>query len=158
MSLRLPTTIVDYLQLSSSVVSYSPTGRGLLTGRYKGPEDFEEGDVRRNIPKFSTENFPVILKLVSGLEKIGVAHNATAAQIAIAWLVAQGTIPIPGSKQIRYAEENLVSARIKLEQEELNDIRKLVDEADKASVGERRPAAYMAQLLVETPAVATWSG
>lgn len=68
----------------------------------KGPEDFEEDDYRRQIPRYSKGNFPNILKLASGLERVGKPHGASAGQIALAWLLAQGTdvIPIPGTTNI----------------------------------------------------------
>jgi aryl-alcohol dehydrogenase-like predicted oxidoreductase len=86
-------------ELGVAVVAYSPLGRGLLTGRYKGPDDFENGDFRKAIPRYSVENFPKILQVVDGLKEIGARRGATAGQVALAWVLAQGTdvIPIPGS-------------------------------------------------------------
>lgn len=69
----------------------------------KGPEDFDEDDFRRVVPRFSKDNFPNILKLVDGLKKIGEKHGATAGQVALAWVLAQGDdiIPIPGTKSVK---------------------------------------------------------
>lgn len=152
LSPELPGGILETCkELGIAVVAYSPTGRGLLTGRFTGPEDFNEGDFRRNHPKFSKENYPHILKLAEGLKEIGTAHNASAAQVAIAWLVAQGTIPIPGSKQIKYIEENLAAAHLKLNEGDLKKIRELVDESEKSITGDRYPPGFMEQVLVDTP-------
>jgi aryl-alcohol dehydrogenase-like predicted oxidoreductase len=91
--------------LGVTIIAYSPLGRGLLTGQYKGPEDFEEGDLRRSagVPRYSKENFPRILELVDGLKAIGAKYNASAGQVALAWLLAQGTdvIPIPGTRKLK---------------------------------------------------------
>ncbi|KAJ6497580.1 NADP-dependent oxidoreductase domain-containing protein [Mycena sanguinolenta] len=70
--------------LGVTVVAYSPLGRGLLTGRFKSPDDFEADDLRCTVPKFSAENFPMILDVVSRLHKIGEKHSATAGQVTLA--------------------------------------------------------------------------
>jgi aryl-alcohol dehydrogenase-like predicted oxidoreductase len=69
----------------------------------KSPDDFEAGDFRRGIPRYSNENIPNILKLADGLKQVGAAHGATAGQVALAWLLAQGAdvIPIPGTRKIK---------------------------------------------------------
>ncbi|KAJ6517517.1 Aldo keto reductase [Mycena vitilis] len=84
-------------ELGVKIVAYSPLGRGLLTGQYNSPDDFEDGDFR---PRYSAANFPNILKLADGLKAIGAKYNdATAGQVALAWVLAQGddVIPIPGT-------------------------------------------------------------
>lgn len=116
-----------------------------------GPEDFDDNDFRKNLPKFSKENFPTILKVADGLEEIGKAHGATPAQVAIAWLVKQGVIPIPGAKQLKYIEENLAAAKLKLSEDDLKQIRTLADESEKNTKGDRYPPAFLEQLLVDTP-------
>jgi aryl-alcohol dehydrogenase-like predicted oxidoreductase len=118
-----------------------------------GPEDFPDDDFRKNLPKFSKENFPTILKIADGLKDIGKAYGATAAQVAIAWLVAQGVIPIPGAKQLKYVEENLAAGKLKLSEDDLKKIRILADECDKNSKGDRYPSSYVGQLLADTPAL-----
>ncbi|EPQ58502.1 Aldo/keto reductase [Gloeophyllum trabeum ATCC 11539] len=120
-------------ELRVTVVAYSPLGRGLLTGRYKSPDDFHEGDLRRYVPRYSEENFPNILKLVDGLEAIGERHGATAGQVALAWLLAQGNdiIPIPGTKSVKYLKETLGAASFKLTPEEIAEVRA-------AAVGRKR--------------------
>ncbi|KAG8221407.1 NADP-dependent oxidoreductase domain-containing protein [Butyriboletus roseoflavus] len=96
-------------ELGIKIIAYSPLGRGLLTGRYKSPDDFDEGDFRRFVPRYSKENFPKVLKLVEEFQNIGKEYNATAGQVVLAWLLAQGedVIPIPGTKKIKYLEEKL---------------------------------------------------
>lgn len=90
-------------ELGVAIVAYSPLGRGLLTGQFKGPEDFEAGDFRLTVARYSKENFPNILKLVDGLKGIGEKHGATAGQVALAWLLAQGddVLPIPGTRSVK---------------------------------------------------------
>lgn len=78
-------------------------------------------------------------------------HNATATQVAIAWIVAQGAIPIPGSKQIKYIDENLGAAKVKLTQADLDKIRELVNESEKNLTGDRYPPGFMEQVMVDTP-------
>lgn len=77
--------------------------RTILSPFQNGPEDFDEDDFRRIVPRYSKENFPNILKLVDGLKKIGEKHGATAGQVALAWVLAQGDdfIPIPGTKSVK---------------------------------------------------------
>jgi len=137
-------------ELGVKVIAYSPLGRGLLTGQYKSPDDFEPGDFRRTIPRYSKENFPNILKIAEGLETIGKRHNATAGQIALAWVLAQGEdiIPIPGTKKIKYVKENLGAVKIKLSSEELTEVRDIINKAD-AVDGDRYPS--MANILADSP-------
>ncbi|KIL64879.1 hypothetical protein M378DRAFT_162740 [Amanita muscaria Koide BX008] len=139
-------------ELGITVVAYSPLGRGLLTGQYKSPDDFEEGDGRRIIPRYSKENFPNILKLADGLKAIGEKHGASAGQVALAWLLAQGEdiIPIPGTKKIKYLKENLAAAQIKLTTEEVEQVREVAAKADAAN-GPRYPPGFVETLYVDTP-------
>ncbi|SJL06546.1 related to pyridoxine 4-dehydrogenase [Armillaria ostoyae] len=138
-------------ELGVTVVAYSPLARGLITGQYTSPDDFEEGDFRKTIPKYSKENFPKILNLVDHLKAIATKHNATPGQVTLAWILAQGDdfVVIPGTKKIKYLEENLGAAKVKLSQEEVTAIRKLAEESD--IPGERYAAAGMAAVLQGTP-------
>ncbi|KAF8837224.1 Aldo/keto reductase [Paxillus ammoniavirescens] len=139
-------------ELGTKIIAYSPLGRGLLTGRFKSPDDFDADDFRRNIPKYSKENFPQILKLAEELANIGKEYNATAGQVALAWLLAQGNdvIPIPGTKKIKYLEENLAAANISLSPETVQKVRDIAE----ATVfeGDRYPGPGMKLLFAETPA------
>ncbi|KAI0371351.1 Aldo/keto reductase [Pilatotrama ljubarskyi] len=139
-------------ELGIKIIAYSPLGRGLITGRYKGPEDFDEDDFRRKVPRYSKENFPNILKIADGLKKIGEKYNATAGQVALAWLLAQGddVIPIPGTTKIPNLKENLDSVNVKLSPEDVQEVRKIAAEAD-AAKGPRYPARLHAILFADTP-------
>ncbi|KAI5996347.1 NADP-dependent oxidoreductase domain-containing protein [Pisolithus albus] len=139
-------------ELGITIVAYSPVGRGLITGQYKSPKDFAEDDFRRLIPRYSEENFPNILKLADKLKEFGERHNATAAQVALAWLLAQGNdiIPIPGTKRIKYLKENLDSIHVHLSPAEVQEIRRFVEKAD-WTVGDRYPPASMKSLYGATP-------
>ncbi|KAF8319296.1 Aldo/keto reductase [Clavulina sp. PMI_390] len=141
-------------ELGITVVAYSPTGRGILTGRYRGPEDFGEGDFRSTLPKFSKENFPKVLKVVDSLREIGKAHgDATAAQVAIAWVAAQGVVVIPGAKQIKYVEENLAADKLAFSADEVKKIRDLAEELDWTNSGARYGPGLEELSGVETPAL-----
>ncbi|SJL06556.1 related to aldo-keto reductase (AKR13), puatative [Armillaria ostoyae] len=138
-------------ELGVTVVAYSPLAKGLITGQYTSPDDFEEGDFRKIVPKYSKENFPKILDLVDHLKAIASKHNATPGQVTLAWILAQGDdfVVIPGTKKIKYLDENLGAAKVKLSQEEVSAIRKLAEESDVS--GTRYPAAGMALVLQGTP-------
>ncbi|XP_006460646.1 hypothetical protein AGABI2DRAFT_203757 [Agaricus bisporus var. bisporus H97] len=140
-------------ELGVTVIAYSPLGRGLLTGMYTSPDDFEEGDFRRAIPKFSKDNFPKILQLSEGLAEIGKKYNATAGQVTLAWILAQGKdfIPIPGTKNIKYVKENNASVNVKLDAEDVAKIRKLAEKTQ-ADLGEadRYPPQMMSVLFADT--------
>jgi len=139
-------------ELGVVVIAYSPLGRGLLTGQFKSPDDFEEGDWRRTLPRFNKENFTKVLQIADGLTEIGKKYNATAGQIALAWVLAQGTdfIPIPGMKKIKYLRENLGAINITLTEDEKAKVRKLAEDSEIMSV-DRYPAGMMEALLADTP-------
>ncbi|KAJ7176220.1 NADP-dependent oxidoreductase domain-containing protein [Mycena crocata] len=142
-------------ELGVKIVAYSPLGRGLLTGQYKSPNDFADDDFRKAIPRYSAENFPNILKLADGLKEIGKKYNgATAGQVALAWLLAQGddVITIPGTKKIKYLNENVGAGKITLSVEDVKAVREVAAKAD-AAKGDRYPAAMLAQMFIETKAL-----
>ncbi|KIK64255.1 hypothetical protein GYMLUDRAFT_161809 [Collybiopsis luxurians FD-317 M1] len=138
-------------ELGVTVVAYSPLARGMLTGRYTSPDDFEDGDFRKYMPKFQKENFPKILDVVQKLKDIGAKHNATAGQVTLAWILAQGEdfVVIPGTKSIKYLKENMGTSTVKLSPEEIDTIRKIAEETE--IPGDRYPAAALARVLVDTP-------
>jgi len=138
-------------ELGVAVVAYSPLGRGFLTGQYKSPEDFEEGDIRRHLPRFSPENFPKNLKLVDKIAELADKKGCTAGQLTLAWLMAQGDdiIPIPGTKKIKYLEENRGALEVKLTEEENLTIRKAIEGTEVG--GERYAASMMAFNFMDTP-------
>ncbi len=109
-------------ELGVTFVAYSPLGRGFLTGRFKSPDDFAPDDWRRNNPRFQGENFQKNLELVARLERMAKEKNCTPAQLALAWLLAQGNdiVPIPGSRQRDRVEENARAAEITLTRADLD--------------------------------------
>ena len=123
----------------------------MLTGAYKSPADFEEGDFRLGVPRFSEENFPKNLKLVEEMNKIAAKKGCTAGQLTLAWLMAQGPdiIPIPGTKKIKYLEENLGALNVELTSAEKAEIRKAVEGAEVH--GLRYPEQMSAKLFADTP-------
>ena len=121
-------------QLGISLVAYSPLGRGFLTGAYRRPEDLPPGDSRRHMPRFQGENFRHNLQLVEKLREISKKKNCTPAQLALAWLLAQGEdiVAIPGTKRRERLEENSRAIDV-----ELND-------EDFRRIGEAAPLGYAA--------------
>lgn len=128
-------------ELGVTVVAYSPVGRGVLTGQIQSHADIPEGDLRRMLPKYSEANFPKIMALVEGLKAVASEHGCTPAQVALAWLLAQGPeiIPIPGTKSRSRMEENMAAALLQLSAEEVQMIRSLAEGMD--IEGMRYPAA-----------------
>lgn len=106
------------------------------------------------MPRFSKENFPKNLKLVDGLAELAEKKGCTPSQLTLAWLMAQGDdiIPIPGTKKIKYLEENMGALKVKLTEEDVAEVRKLVDGAEVH--GSRYPEAMMSLLFADTPALA----
>ncbi len=111
-------------ELGIGFVPYSPLGRGFLSGQFKSPNNFPEGDYRRDSPRFQGENFYKNLELVERVKEIAQAKQVTASQLAIAWLLAQGNdiVPIPSTKQRKYLAENIAATEISLTSEELKQI------------------------------------
>ncbi len=111
-----PEILPTVRKLGIGFVSYSPLGRGFLTGVYNSEADFPEGDYRRNDPRFQGENFVRNLELVKKIEALAADHGATPSQLALAWVLAQGNdiVPIPGTKRRKYLEENLRAVEINL--------------------------------------------
>jgi aryl-alcohol dehydrogenase-like predicted oxidoreductase len=108
-------------ELGIGFVSYSPLGRGFLTGRFKTVEDLEANDYRRRTPRFQGENFQKNLQLVERIHQIASEKRCAPAQLALAWVLAQGddVVPIPGTKRRKYLDENLGALEVKLTASEL---------------------------------------
>jgi aryl-alcohol dehydrogenase-like predicted oxidoreductase len=108
-------------ELGIVLVAFSPLGRGLLTGKVKSRAQLTEGDYRREMPRFAEENLEKNLALVEALEDMALAKNGTAAQVALAWLLAQGKdiLPIPGMKRQNHLQDNLGALNIQLTPENL---------------------------------------
>ena len=107
--------------LGIGYVAYSPLGRGFLTGQFKSPDDFAEDDFRKFHPRFQGENFAKNIELVGEVERIAKEKGCTTAQLALAWVLAQGDdiVPIPGTKRVRYLDENIGALEVKLTDEDL---------------------------------------
>jgi aryl-alcohol dehydrogenase-like predicted oxidoreductase len=130
-------------ELGIGFVPYSPLGRGFLTGRFKRPEDLEDGDFRKASPRFQPDNMQKNLLLLKSLEEIASQKRCTPGQLALAWLLAQGSdiVPIPGTKRRKYLEENAASVEIALSPDELRRIGRLFSRG--AAAGARYPEAAM---------------
>jgi aryl-alcohol dehydrogenase-like predicted oxidoreductase len=130
-------------ELGVGFVAYSPLGRGFLTGQIKRFEDLAEDDYRRHSPRFQGENFQKNLDLVGRIEEIAREKNCTPAQLALAWVLAQGQdiVPIPGTKRRKYLEENLGALDVKLTQDDLRRINDVAPQG--AAAGTRYPEAMM---------------
>jgi len=130
-------------ELGIGFVAYSPLGRGFLTGRFKAIDDLAADDWRRNNPRFQGENFQRNLTIVERLQKVAARKRCTPAQLAIAWVLAQGDdiVPIPGSKRRDRLEENTAAADMRLTREELQEIETLVPSG--MAAGTRYPEAGM---------------
>jgi aryl-alcohol dehydrogenase-like predicted oxidoreductase len=130
-------------ELGIGLVPYSPLGRGFLTGQIKSMEDFEQNDFRRYNPRFMGENFKKNLDLVRKIEEIAKRKKCTPGQLALAWVLAQGkdVAPIPGTKRIKYLEENIGALNVTLTKEELKEIDLAFPKG--AASGSRYPEAAM---------------
>jgi aryl-alcohol dehydrogenase-like predicted oxidoreductase len=108
-------------ELGLAFVAYSPLGRGFLTGQFKTIEDLPANDRRRAFPRFQGENFQKNLDLVNEVSEIAKTKGCTPGQLALAWVLAQGNdiIPIPGTKRMKYLEENVAALSVRLSTDEL---------------------------------------
>jgi aryl-alcohol dehydrogenase-like predicted oxidoreductase len=108
-------------ELGIGFVAYSPLGRGFLSGRFNSPEELAEDDFRRTQPRFQGENLEANARIVAKLEEIAKEKEITTAQLALAWVLAQGEdiVPIPGTKRRKYLEENAAAADVELSDEDL---------------------------------------
>jgi aryl-alcohol dehydrogenase-like predicted oxidoreductase len=126
-------------ELGIGFVAYSPLGRGFLSGQIKSMDDLDEKDFRRRGPRFQGENFQRNLDLVARVEELAAEQGVTPGQLALAWVLAQGddVVPIPGTKRVRYVDENAAAAEVELTED---DLRRL-DEAfpPGAAQGDRYP-------------------
>ena len=121
------TGILDTLkELGIGFVAYSPLGRGFISGEIKNPDDFPENDFRRSIPRFQGEQFYKNIELLNEIQKIADKKSITASQLAIAWTIAKGAVPIPGTKRLKYVEQNIAAASIALTEAELNSLEAIV--------------------------------
>jgi len=140
-------------ELGIATVAYSPLGRGMLTGQYQSIDDFDENDFRRSIPRFSRENFSRNLQLVDALKAIADEKGCTSGQLSLAWLINQGDdiFPIPGTKRIKYLEENMGALNVVLTPEEDKLIRQAIERAE--VYGTRVAETLMGGLVMDTPSL-----
>jgi aryl-alcohol dehydrogenase-like predicted oxidoreductase len=131
-------------ELGIGYVAYSPLGRGFLTGQFKTPDDFPEGDFRKNHPRFQGENFDKNIALVREVEKMAEAKGCTTAQLALAWVLAQGhdIVPIPGTKHVKYLDQNIGALKVEISDEELKRLDQILPPG--AASGERYHTQGMA--------------
>lgn len=126
-------------ELGIGFVPFSPLGKGFLTGRFDKHSKFDSSDFRNVVPRFKSENLDANQVLVNLIKAVATEKNATPAQIALAWLLAQKPwiVPIPGTRKLERLVENLGAASIKLTTEELRDINSALSEITVA--GDRYP-------------------
>jgi aryl-alcohol dehydrogenase-like predicted oxidoreductase len=109
-------------ELNITHVAYSPLSRGFLSGSLRKFEDFAEDDMRQYMPRFQGENFNKNIELVDKITELAERKNATASQMALAWVMANGALPIPGTRHITHLEENIAALDITLTPDELKEI------------------------------------
>jgi len=111
-------------ELGIGFVPYSPLGRGFLTGQFRSRADLPEGDWRHNDPRYSEENFPANLRIVDAIQAVADRHRVSLAQIALAWLLAQGEdiVPIPGVKRRATLEDSIAAVNVELSEEDLAEL------------------------------------
>lgn len=139
-------TLATCRELGVTFVPYSPLGRGFLTGTFASRDDLAVGDYRLSTPRFQQGNFERNLRLVEGVRELARAREVTPAQLALAWVLAQGDniVPIPGTKRRRYLDENLEALTLTLSPAELARLDELFQRNSVA--GQRYPSAVMGML------------
>ncbi|PFG52560.1 aryl-alcohol dehydrogenase-like predicted oxidoreductase [Marinobacter sp. LV10R520-4] len=121
-------------ELGIGFVPYSPLGRGFLTGTFDGQSDFADGDFRANLPRFSAENIDANRRIVDVVRSLALTKDCTSAQIALAWLLSKGDhiVPIPGTKRLKYLEENVAAVDVVLSPDEITALEAGVSELNVA--------------------------
>ncbi len=113
-------------ELGIGFVAYSPLGRGFVTGEINSQDDFPADDFRRSIPRFQGEQFIKNLDLVDAIRELATEKGVTPSQLAIAWTIAKGGLPIPGTKRVKYVEQNIAATTILLSANELDRLEQIV--------------------------------
>jgi len=133
-------------ELGIGYVAYSPLGRGFLTGQITSPDDFADDDFRKNHPRFQGENFDRNIALVREVEAMAANKGCTTAQLALAWVLAQGedVVPIPGTRHSRYLDDNIGALDVKLSAAELQRLDEILPPG--AAAGDRYHAQGMASV------------
>ncbi len=124
-------------ELGIGYVAYSPLGRGFLTGQIKSPDDFADDDFRKFHPRFQGENFAKNIALVREVEAMAREKGCTTAQLALAWVLAQGEdiVPIPGTRHVRYLDENIAALEVQLNDQDLRRLDEILPPG--AAAGQR---------------------
>ncbi|RZJ52443.1 MAG: aldo/keto reductase, partial [Flavobacterium sp.] len=112
--------------LGIGFVAYSPLGRGFLSGQIKSIDDLPENDFRRAIPRFQHAHFHKNIELVNAIEALAAEKQVTSSQLALAWVMSKGIVPIPGTKRRKYLEQNLAASALELTAEELLKLESIV--------------------------------
>lgn len=113
-------------ELGIGFVAYSPLGRGFITGEIKSPDDFADNDFRKGIPRYQGENFYKNLDLLKQIQVIAERKGITPSQLALAWVISNGIVAIPGTKRIKYIEENAAAANVILTEEEKTQLESII--------------------------------
>ncbi|MCV9927600.1 aldo/keto reductase [Flavobacterium sp. LS1R49] len=113
-------------ELGIGFVAYSPLGRGFLSGQIRSIDDLPENDFRRTIPRFQENYFYKNIELVKAVEKMAEEKNVNSSQLALAWIISKGIVPIPGTKRRKYLEQNIASTNIELSQNDLLKLESIV--------------------------------
>jgi aryl-alcohol dehydrogenase-like predicted oxidoreductase len=137
-------------ELGIGFLAYAPLGRGMLTGRFRKPADFPEDDFRGGdrYPRMSEENFATNLEITRAVEAVAAERGATAGQVALAWLLSRRKwiVPIPGTKRVRYVEENAGAAEVELTADDLATLDALPE-----AVGDRYPGGRVPNWVSPPP-------
>ncbi|WP_449401532.1 aldo/keto reductase [Chryseobacterium wanjuense] len=113
-------------ELGIGFVAYSPLGRGFLSGNIKTIDDLPENDFRRGIPRFQEQHFYKNIELVEAIEDLAKEKSITSSQLALAWIISKGILPIPGTKRRKYLEQNIEAANIQLSESEIQKLESIV--------------------------------
>jgi aryl-alcohol dehydrogenase-like predicted oxidoreductase len=132
-------------ELGISIFAYAPLGRGIMTGMYRSSADFGPGDARATMQRFQGDNFKKNLELVDRLTELAARKGHAPGQMVLAWLLAQGedVFVVPGTKKVKYLEENFAASDVDLTEAEVQDLRALVSEA---GVSGNRDASFGAYI------------
>jgi len=113
-------------ELGIGFVAYSPLGRGFLSGQIRSIDDLPENDFRRGIPRFQEQHFHKNIELVEAIEAMAAEKGITSSQLALAWIISKGIVPIPGTKRRKYLEQNIEAASIQLSESDIENLESIV--------------------------------
>ena len=131
-------------QMGIGFVAYSPLNRGFFNGQIKSPDDFPENDFRRTIPRFQAAHFYKNLELLEAINQLAKSKDISASQLAIAWVIAKGAVAIPGTKRVKYIEENLAASNVEITEAEMESLERIMPLG--VSTGDRYDAFSLATI------------